>query len=420
MRVCKYCKQEWKSGREKCPHCGSVSFLDIEEEENLTKSNFHFDNTTNEMNEKIKKRRIMLLAIGFLILCLIAIGVSKIKSSLEEKKAFEAEMTANYEHGMAYYENGDYVSAIKMLRKVDESFNSYPEASSVLSEIEDTYKKNTLNEVESMVEQEQYVEASEKIVILQELFPEDANIVVKAQSVQKQAVLKSVDEFMQVENYQEIISLIDNSDEMIKNSSEVRTKYEEAKLYYLNYIQRKAEEAYNDGGVASALSVINEGLDILQDNNELLGLIEEYNEKIPTDLFEMEEFIGEMEDNLYLAEDEGDNSGVQGYKYKAIIPGLCDPVTYLLGRNYKLLQFKIGLAGSRNDTIKHAWIEIYGDGKKMFESTHFTAGVRPEEYKIDISSIDELQIVFKDTGHTTTLTGGDAASLLLSEFWVSK
>lgn len=416
MRVCKYCKQEWKNGQIQCPSCGSKSYWDIEETEELNRPNNFTPNTTKEIKDKVKTNRIILgLCIVVLVVIAFVIG-NRIKASVEHKKALESQMTANYEQGLAYIENGNYASAIKKLRNIDESYELYSEVSSLLLEVEGTYKNTILNEVDLLLEQENFDEAYSKMEVLKDLFSDDANILVKSQNIHKQAILKNVDELMGEEKYEEIISLIDSSDTELKDDSEVRLKYDEAKMAYINIIKEHAEEEYNSRGISEAISVIDDGLSVLPENVELLNLIEEYNEKIPVDLFAMAPFVGEVEGNLYSAEGEADNMGNMDYTYHVIIPDYADDITWIINKEYVKLEFRVGLNQKDSDTSHYGWIALYDGNRKIMQTENITAGVRPQSYTVDVTGVDELRVEFGGS----TYYGYSSASLLLSEFWISK
>jgi len=90
-------------------------------------------------------------------------------------------------------------------------------------------------------------------------------------------------------------------------------------------------------------------------------------------------------------------------------------VTYSLQSNYSTLKFDIGLRNINRDTDCSSWIEIYGDGSKLLETTHFSSGSIPESYSVDISNVDKLELRFT---HTTNGNkwASDYAYLVITDF----
>lgn len=68
-------------------------------------------------------------------------------------------------------------------------------------------------------------------------------------------------------------------------------------------------------------------------------------------------------------------------------------VTYALDKKYQTLTFSMGLSSASKSTDYSGWLEFYSGSKKIYETTHFKAGVRPKKFTINVSNVRELTVV---------------------------
>ena len=149
---------------------------------------------------------------------------------------------------------------------------------------------------------------------------------------------------------------------------------------------------------------------------------EEEEDEGPVLLSSLHPFKGELilEDYDY-ASSISDNTGQIGYAgavYKSSAESL-NEVTYLIEDKYKKLSFQAALTESDKSREEPIWLEVWGDGRKIGETTRFKAGEKPAEFSFDISGVEELTIKVNAVTFFDFIGGPNSSSmLLLSEMYL--
>ncbi|MGN0384829.1 MAG: NPCBM/NEW2 domain-containing protein [Lachnospiraceae bacterium] len=125
---------------------------------------------------------------------------------------------------------------------------------------------------------------------------------------------------------------------------------------------------------------------------EMEGTIVE--EEIETvNLVDMKPFVGKTDDFWYGGTVEDNLGNEYDYHIYCGAESYSEEITYALDGKYVTLTADFGLRDADNDIKKYIWIEFYGDGKKIGQTTKFTAGVRPCSLELDVSGVNDLKIV---------------------------
>lgn len=128
-----------------------------------------------------------------------------------------------------------------------------------------------------------------------------------------------------------------------------------------------------------------------------------------TDLFQRQEFIGNVGDFVYYNDGTTDNMGIDRpyviycTNYQTNNSGFRE-VTYKLNGEFSKLEFTLALSSSNNDTTHHAWLE-FRNGEELIQSTdRFTAGTEPQNYSIPLTGVDELVLTARCDGSVYSLS----------------
>lgn len=165
-----------------------------------------------------------------------------------------------------------------------------------------------------------------------------------------------------------------------------------------------------------------ENLEVIQSNEEESQDVEketQVDEPVHTSLFDMQPFVGHIEDIVKLTT-SGDQDNVGNtYPYSIWCSNYGketpETVTYYLDGKYTSLQFSAGLSSQDNDTTGHGWLEFYNEGNtKIAETAHYTAGVLPEDYCINLEGVKKLTISVGSDSDSYLGTG--SIFLLISDF----
>lgn len=185
-------------------------------------------------------------------------------------------------------------------------------------------------------------------------------------------------------------------------------------------------EANNDKGNSSgSTDGQNEGNDDGNDGGSSSGgdTPVPLEESTVTDLFHMQEFIGDVGDFVYNNNGTTDNEGndrpyvIYCNNYQTNNDGFQE-VTYKLNGEFSRLEFTLALSSANNDTERQAWLE-FRNGEELIQATeHFTAGVEPQSYSIPLSGVDELVLTARCDG--SVYKSSSYVYLLSTEFRLIK
>lgn len=74
---------------------------------------------------------------------------------------------------------------------------------------------------------------------------------------------------------------------------------------------------------------------------------------------------------------------------------------FILDSKYDTVSGTVFLSYKSKNTDLPGYLELYGDGKLLYTSPTFKAGVLPENFEVDVSGVYKLTVAFHGTG-----TGG--------------
>lgn len=71
--------------------------------------------------------------------------------------------------------------------------------------------------------------------------------------------------------------------------------------------------------------------------------------------------------------------------------------TYLLDGKYDTFSGTLFIDYDDRDSATYCYIRVYGDGELLYDSPKMTSGVRPVDFEIDVSGVDEFTIEINGT-----------------------
>ncbi len=117
-------------------------------------------------------------------------------------------------------------------------------------------------------------------------------------------------------------------------------------------------------------------------------------------LADLEYFVCEMDDDggpcVFYVSGYWDNTDNTGKSHEHTLNIRCarnGSQTYLLDGKYDGLSGVFYLRQEERDTQAKASLSIFGDGRPLWSCYDMTGGIRPVEFNIDVSGVDELKLV---------------------------
>lgn len=292
--------------------------------------------------------------------------------------------------------------------------NSNPQdntQSSTTSTTEANYEKEMLNYIEkskSFANSGDFIEALATLDTAEQLYGADARIDEQRKNVNIAKVLYEVTGYEAENDYASAIKAIQNSDVEVQNDAEVLQKLNLLKATYKNKIIKDADAALKSEGYAKAIAVINEGLQILCNDESLLNKISEYEEYKPVYLVDMDVFDygspyywgGHSENNEYLQD-------INGKVYINSKSFLAEETweTFKLDGKYSRFHTIIAPPYDLHLYDYVSCIQIFADDKLIYTSSEFSKYSEPVEVELDITGVKYLKI-----SCTMTKNAGGSAS----------
>lgn len=119
-------------------------------------------------------------------------------------------------------------------------------------------------------------------------------------------------------------------------------------------------------------------------------------------LFNMYTIVGSADSLAETANDVKDNLGVNHKRVHLIMcygNSESNNTTFLLNGEYSLLKGTFFLTDDEKSDEYNRYVEFYADGEYIGSTSSFKSGVRPEDFELDVTDVDELTVkVIGDCG----------------------
>ena len=232
-----------------------------------------------------------------------------------------------------------------------------------------------------------------------------------------EAIVSLADSYISENDYSAAISLLsgelDISDDSL--SDELQAKLEEIKKTYAANYATKAEEAFKQHDIDSAIGNIKVAMELLPENGDYKAKYDTYQLYLPFELYIKDNCLKVSETGVFwgtLAFDvseESNNNIDMPHSLTWFNHG--DDSSTSINANYKLdgkydvITGTFFLTKSEKNTLFKGWFKVYGDGKLLYESEKMTSGILPKNFSVQVTNVQNLTISFLGEG-----TGGFTGS----------
>ncbi len=281
---------------------------------------------------------------------------------------------SNYYDGIYHASNADdiydYEKAIEYFSQVQEDDSNYDASIEKITECSDEYLNLTLENVEKYIEEDDVSSAIDLLNIAKEYF-----------------------------------------DSVGLDSSEIQSKIESTLITYAKKYADKAETAFQERDINTAIGNIEIAIELQPENAEYKTKKDEYELYLPYELYnednilEFEEngdFWGTLSlDNTYTANDGSEMPHSIIWYNNSDDASVSMSAIYNLQGKYDVVIGQIFLPEADKSTDFEGYFVVYGDGKEIYTSPVVTSGVVPQDVSFEVSDIQTLEIAFFGQG-----TGG--------------
>lgn len=284
----------------------------------------------------------------------------------------------NYTNGNTFLENKEYQSAIDSFLGVISQDKNYDDA-----------QKKVKESIEKLVEENDYSNAFDIINYYSANFTEEELSTLKknVESAVLDAADKKTKEYFEKGKYEDAKSYLEDLQYTYPDITGISDKLDSLEQDYVALVIEDAKKYFDEKDYGKAASIVSVAIKQIGDDNvELNNLYNEYRSYVDTYLDEMEVF--NATGSVYTG-DSKDNTGKE-HSHSFYLNE--DDAKYLLEGKYNTLSGIAAISFEGRNTTDEFWYEIYGDENLLYTTKHHTGGSFPEEFSVDITNVNILQI----------------------------
>lgn len=343
-----------------------------------------------------KVRNFFLTIIIVIILIIVGFFFAKDYLGKREKELANERMNQTYQLALNLIQGKDYRRAIALLETITSDYSNFSEVSKKLSEAQELYLNEYLQDADEYLNNEKYDKALEALDKIEEEF-QDAEIVLeKRNEIHSEKIAYEIDKLLKenATNY-DIIKFLTEYD--FDNLEDIKDEIDDLISEYKNkFILEVRETLVKD--YDNAKKMAEEMQDILPDDNDINDLVDEIIDLEPVSLLSLE--AEEKEGRLNISQNpRNDIKDLDGNSYTNYISVTStskdsNTVTYKLDSKYSKLTGKICVMDSSKDaTVSgETRVNIYSNGNLLYTSDIITNTTKSLDFSVDVDNVDDLKI----------------------------
>lgn len=413
MKECKYCRTKYDDNLSACPSCGGTKVITAQEKaEDAALYQKEIENRERAIAEPgIRKKRVF--GVIAAIIAVVIVGVVAI--SYNTNKPLSNGMTKDegetiLAEGIAFYDEGDYESAIACFVQLPSDSKQYEEAQSMLEKCENEYSSSIVEKANGYAENGEYEMAINLLNNAGNILPNNAAISAAHNAIF--AEYKGIicgDAYSEAEvyvsngDYPSAIATIDNAVELVGHDDELAAR---KKVYIDAYVMESISRAetqyveYDSECIEKSIQIIKSALEIVSGDTRLTSALDFYMENSPTGILSLPCYYDS--DDLYVFTDIGDAVDSKGTSYDDVIAlhaftwiEIDYQYSRLTGIYFQNQEYK-------NSPVKHK-LKIYGEQEYSYwgadnliwEGT-VNGSSDPIDIDVDISNYKWLEFVISE------------------------
>ena len=404
MKECKYCRTKYDDNLAACPSCGGTKVITEQEKaEAAALYQKEIENRESAVAVGAARRKLLisvLVGIAVVIVAVVALACYNANKPLSNGMT-KNEGEALLAEGVAFYDKGDYESAIACFVQLPSDSKQYEEAQSMLEKCENEYSSSIVEKASRYAENGEYEMAINLLNKAGSILPNNAAISTAYNMIfaeYKGIVCSNAHSeseiFASDGDYLSAITAIDKAVELVGHDDELAAKRDVYVDMFVSQTVSAAEAQYieyNYESIVAAESILKAALNTVPDNEVLLAELANYKEREPVDLLGMETFSGDPRFTVGFIEDTFGNQNDQAY-IKATNSG-DRQFSYLLNGEYNRLSGTLLWAKEykNNDRGWYSFM-FYSDDRLLYATPQCSAISGPVEFSFDISGVQILTI----------------------------
>ena len=365
-------------------------------------------------------KKLLFIGAALVIVVLVFIGVGTYSANKPLSNGMTQDEGAEIlAQGIAFYDAGDYESAIECFVQLPSDSKQYSEAQSTLEKCEDEYSASVIEKANGYAANGEYEMAINFLTNVGELLPNNAaistaydTIFAEYKGVVCNTAHSEAETFASDGDYLSAITAIDNAAKLIGHDDELAARRD---VYVDAYVSQAVSAAeaqyieYNYESIIAAEDILEAALKVLPDNERLLTELANYKEREPVRLLDLpfsSDAAGKS-GHMYSFKETGPVRDVSGidYDYSIAPSGWFETShpygwspTYSAACYYWLLDYQYSKVTGVlifDETYKNASIDIelmvapsHGTTQTYFSSNTS----QPQQFEVDLSGSKDFSI----------------------------
>lgn len=327
----------------------------------------------------------------------------------------------------AAFAAGDYTSAVLFYSRVaGADFESGEEAAARLAEATDCYRNEVLESVNQQILDNAYTSAQALLSDALEILPNDAALTdayeqcIQAESDYTiQCILEEAQIYLDNDDFSGAIAFLDEQIALYPDEVQLQDGRTDCLTQFEEYVVSESYRLAAGGDFTKAAALAASGLEYFT-SDKVTQLQKIYLSHIPILLGEMEIFANNTKsstDSSYTNKTDLYLEDKSGAAYSHSFSVGCGSVTYFVNYSYQTFSGTVAFPSSLepDDTRKSATLTIYGDGQEIAVFRGVTAATAAEEFSLDISTYEQLVLLWEVEGTDEAADWGDFATIFDGE-----
>jgi|GEM_PF-6125833 len=314
----------------------------------------------------------------------------------------------------------DYEATVAACDGVIREDEDYAEAQETKQKALELWMESILNEASARMEENDYEAARAVLAQHEDRFGAEAEYRAAIETCEADALAYAISQeiasargILYGGEFETAFAYLDQVVETYGETDALREARAEMEADLSKIVREMAEGYYNVDSVDRAMAVLERGLALVPEDEEMAGLLAQYRASIPVILAETEpeSFTGATEGSaLHTSQYLTDNTG---NTYTTSVYANNGEAVYALGGQYAsftgTVAFPAGV--STGEERASARLDIYGDGDLLFTSEEMDETALPVFFELNVSGYEKLTLVWTCTGTDEGLDWGGFATL---------
>lgn len=322
--------------------------------------------------------------------------------ALEKMAELELKNTSKETFGQAetLYEAGDYEGALELYESIGEDMPDYADAQERMAECRTAYKEDVMARTVDPKTDEEFQAALKLVNAALAILTNDEKLLQRQEELTgayqvkiKEATMTAANEAISSNDYSTALSVLEDGIEILSGDSDLAALYDSASGLYEDSITEQVRKLVEENDYEGALNIISVALKILPDSSALQALYTETEEDQPVKLSELKisesDYFQEITGQVVTEDTLGNiYSPVNLFEFSQYFNNE-SYAKYYLGEKYTLLTFMLAVSDINENKKTGRIVTVYGDNDEiLYTSGTIDRTTAPFMVEINVEGVE--------------------------------